>query len=107
MKISKCLRYFGMASSVDVEKVGTTSALPSSLQRLVEETDELEQDKVLNWTPSDQQLRRLTNFVFRADEIVCNGVKLFVILAALYLVWEIVPAFLPGGAVDQVLGGRE
>jgi hypothetical protein len=106
MKISKCLRYFGMASAVDVENAGTTSTLPPSLQHLLDETDESEREELcVDRIPSAEQPRRWESFVFDADEIVCNGVKLFVILAALYLVWEIVPAFLPGGAVDQVLGG--
>jgi len=131
MKINRYIRYSKVASSVDDENVGTSSALPSSLQRLVDETDEIEHEELLSrarnftvnclpitrlhqrrwwarlydWSPSDQQLRRWTNFVFRADEFVCDALKLFVVLAAFYLILEILPAFLPGGTVDQMLGG--
>jgi hypothetical protein len=43
--------------------------------------------------------------LLRVGHLCDFWLKVAVIGAVVYLALEIVPAFLPGGAVDQVLGG--
>jgi hypothetical protein len=60
---------------------------------------------LMNFVPSDAQLGRMDQALRRTCSICDFWVKLAVIAAALYLTVEILPAFLPGGSVDRVLGG--
>ncbi len=59
----------------------------------------------MNWTPNDQQLRRMAKFAMRTGTIFDGVLKAAVVLAVIYLAIEIGSAFLPGGAVSRVLGG--
>lgn len=57
------------------------------------------------WTISDQQLERLYDWLRRAACNCDRYLKITVVLIALYLLVEIGSAFLPGAAVERVLGG--
>jgi len=59
----------------------------------------------MNWTPTDAELRRISDWLRRSSNICDLWLKVAVIAAAVYLALEIVPAFLPGGAADRVLSG--
>jgi len=58
-------------------------------------------DRLLNWTPTDAQMRAICAIGRRFDSCL----KAAVILTGLYLAIEIASAFLPGGPVERVLGG--
>jgi uncharacterized membrane protein len=57
------------------------------------------------WTPTDAQLRRMAEALRRTSNICDFWLKVAVIAAVIYLAAEIVPAFLPGGAVERIFGG--
>jgi hypothetical protein len=57
------------------------------------------------WTPTDAQLRRITELIFRSESVCDLCLKVVTIAIAIYLAVEIGAAFLPGGAVERVLGG--
>jgi hypothetical protein len=57
------------------------------------------------WTLTDRQLQRLYEWLQRAACSCDFYLKVTVVLTALYLFVEIGSAFLPGGAVERVLGG--
>jgi hypothetical protein len=58
-----------------------------------------------SWIPSEEQILRLDDKLCRACKAASGWLKLAVILAAVYFFVEIGVAFLPGGAVERVLGG--
>jgi hypothetical protein len=60
----------------------------------------------MTFTPSDEQLRRISDRLRRVGGICDLWLKVFVILAAVYLFAEFGAAFLPGGPVERLLGGR-
>jgi hypothetical protein len=55
--------------------------------------------------PTDAQLRRITELIFRSESVCDLCLKVVTIAIAIYLAVEIGAAFLPGGAVERVLGG--
>jgi hypothetical protein len=57
------------------------------------------------WSPTDAQLRRMAELLRRTCSICDLWLKVAVIAAALYLAASILPAFLPGGAVERIFGG--
>jgi hypothetical protein len=61
---------------------------------------------LMTFTPSDEQLRRISDRLRRVGGICDLWLKVFVILAAVYLFAEFGAAFLPGGPVERLLGGR-
>ena len=52
-----------------------------------------------------RQLRRAEKLIRRIGTVADFGLKLAVILGAIFLFYRIVPAFLPGGAIEQLMGG--
>lgn len=60
-----------------------------------------------SWKLTERQIRRFVNFMFRLCRVADGFVKLVVIGIAIYLFIEIGVAFLPGGAVERVLGGGQ
>lgn len=59
----------------------------------------------VNWTPTDRQIRRLGELLRRTTNICDFWLKALVIAAAFYFAGQVIWAFLPGHAVDRVLGG--
>lgn len=60
---------------------------------------------LVNYAPSDEQLRRVAYRLIRWGSICSRTLNAAVILGAIYLLVEIGRSFLPGGAVARILGG--
>ena len=99
-----------------------TSPCPDSLRRLLEEDSDAADyfttggilpdtrprslwSRLMTWTPSVDQVDELVDRLRRAGRILDCTLKIAVVASALYLLLECGMAFLPGGAVDRVLGG--
>jgi hypothetical protein len=66
---------------------------------------------LMNFTPTDAQLRRAAAFALRAMEIANTGVGLLLALTFIFVAAQLVAAFLPGGAAAGLIahantGGR-
>jgi hypothetical protein len=57
------------------------------------------------FVPTEQQLRRAAAWLIHACDIADTILKVAVIATVVFLAIEIAWAFLPGGAVERVLGG--
>ncbi len=70
---------------------------PSSIRRLW--------NRLMDWAPTEAQIKSIEEIAIRYGRIADFWLKVAVVFAVLYLAVEIGVAFLPGGAVDRVLGG--
>ena len=61
--------------------------------------------RLMTWTPTEQQLRRMSARLTRWGRVCSRTLDAAVVLVAIYLLVEIGRAFLPGGAVERILGG--
>ncbi len=59
------------------------------------------------WTPTDDELRAAAKWMLRWGRVSWDMLTVALILTMLYLAAEIGSAFLPGGAVQRVLGGGQ
>jgi hypothetical protein len=57
------------------------------------------------WMPTERQMRRLDAWLLRTASIADLWLRVALIACILFLAIEIGSAFLPGGAVERVLGG--
>lgn len=58
------------------------------------------------WLPNDAQIERFSAWLRRTGSIADRWLRVAVIAGAAYILLEVALAFLPGGAVDRVIGGR-
>lgn len=58
-------------------------------------------------TPTQQQIRAIEPFLFRAGCIIDGTLKIAIIVLATYLAIVIGSTFLPGHTVERVLGGAK
>ena len=61
--------------------------------------------RLLDWTPSDALLRRAAGLYRRTASICDLWCTVAIVCALVYFIAVIGQAFLPGGAVERVLGG--
>jgi hypothetical protein len=62
-------------------------------------------DKFGAWTPSRQEIEEIADAIDLMVRFLGDALHCAVILLVLYLALEVGTAFLPGGAVERVLGG--
>jgi hypothetical protein len=62
---------------------------------------------VVKWATSEDQLRRWEDYILRAGLLAYDALVLIVMLGVMYLMISIGAGFLPGGAVERVLGGGQ
>jgi hypothetical protein len=60
----------------------------------------------MNYTPSADELRRIAEWLLRAQRSAWNILIFAVFFTAAFTFIQIVAAFLPGGAAARVIGGR-
>ena len=61
--------------------------------------------RLMDWTPTDAQLRQIERVWRRTASAASLWLNVLTICSAVYLLLVIGQAFLPGGAVERVLGG--
>lgn len=62
---------------------------------------------LLNFAPSDSQVRHMSAWLEHAGRVANNALLLFVIGVMIYLICEVGSAFLPGGPVERILRGGQ
>ena len=63
-------------------------------------------NRLMNWTPSNEQLGRLAAWLEVGDNAIDSACKVATIAIAVYFAIEIASAFLPGGPVARIGGLR-
>jgi hypothetical protein len=63
-------------------------------------------ERLMNWTPTDKEIARIAELALACGRLVENTLKAAVIAMAIYLIFEIGAAFLPGGPAARLLGGQ-
>jgi hypothetical protein len=76
-------------------------------QRAVRKTLRQRWAALLDFAPSDSQMRRISAWLERAGRVANNVLAIAVILTMLYIMAEVGTAFLPGGPVERILRGGQ